>query len=404
MSYRTLLRWAALPVTNRRWGAPLCAIALGFGLFVGVAIGPNAAGTLATAPFQVIEMPPLGGGEEAEAPLSEEPLATSSTGDGDFGGEAESSVFAPVESVEEEPLAPVEEGPSSGPAPAATEKEEAEPEEPELVGTVVHVNPAAGSYTVAEAGGVMSAVHAGRLPAVGTAVEVPIQTLANGTLAEAGKRAKTGNEKRAKLAGIVTFVVADAAAPAYVVSNRGTSVLVRVDPDPTGVLPSLPALGAFVTATVEIAPPAPALMPTPPPPAEVASTIPATCAPDLTLPPLAPVAAKGSLWQRSISAPGAPFTHAELSGIVIAVCPQTAQLLLSADGIGESAGDRLLAVPAELDVSGLTVGDSAILAVDIAADGALTLTGLAGDERLKGADDAKATQGDLVPDKSEGER
>ena len=35
------LRWAALPIIDRRWTAPLSAIALGFGLFVGVAIGPG---------------------------------------------------------------------------------------------------------------------------------------------------------------------------------------------------------------------------------------------------------------------------------------------------------------------------------------------------------------------------
>ena len=43
-----VLRGAALVVTDRRWAAPLSAMALGFGLFVGVAIGPGAAGTLAT--------------------------------------------------------------------------------------------------------------------------------------------------------------------------------------------------------------------------------------------------------------------------------------------------------------------------------------------------------------------
>ena len=57
--YRRLLRWAALPVTNRRWAAPLAALALGFGLFAGVAIGPGATGTLATGAPQVIELPSL---------------------------------------------------------------------------------------------------------------------------------------------------------------------------------------------------------------------------------------------------------------------------------------------------------------------------------------------------------
>jgi hypothetical protein len=55
------LRWAALIVTDRRWAAPLSALALGFGLFVGVAIGPSTAGSLATGGAQIIEIPGLGG-------------------------------------------------------------------------------------------------------------------------------------------------------------------------------------------------------------------------------------------------------------------------------------------------------------------------------------------------------
>ena len=40
------LRWAALPIVDRRWTAPMSAVALGFGLFVGVAIGPGTEGSL----------------------------------------------------------------------------------------------------------------------------------------------------------------------------------------------------------------------------------------------------------------------------------------------------------------------------------------------------------------------
>jgi hypothetical protein len=62
---RVLLRWGALPVTDRRWAAPLAAIALGFGLFAGVAIGPGAAGTFATGAAQIIEIPRFSGGDDA---------------------------------------------------------------------------------------------------------------------------------------------------------------------------------------------------------------------------------------------------------------------------------------------------------------------------------------------------
>src|SRR5262245_25747656 len=51
-----VLQPMALVVTDRRWAAPLSALALGLGVFVGVAIGPGAAGTFATG-SQVVEIP-----------------------------------------------------------------------------------------------------------------------------------------------------------------------------------------------------------------------------------------------------------------------------------------------------------------------------------------------------------
>ena len=125
--------------------------------------------------------------------------------------------------AEEEPTAPsaAPEGRRGAP----------KPEEQELAGTVVHVNPAAGSYTVAETGGVMSAVHAGKLPAAGTRSKCRSGSSPTAPSAEAGARHQTGTKKRTTLAGIVTYVDADPAAPAYAVSNRGSSVLVHVQPE-----------------------------------------------------------------------------------------------------------------------------------------------------------------------------
>lgn len=366
--YRRLLRWAALPVTNRRWAAPLAAVALGFGLFAGVAIGPGAAGTLATAPYQLIEMP--SGGGNAEGGEGEEEVATSPAPESEASGgfEEESAAFTPVVPVAEEPFEPTaEEEPAPIPQAAPEEEEESsQPEAEELVGTVVHVNKAAGSYTVAEAGGVMSAVHAGKLPAPGAKVEVPIRALANGTLGEAGKRKKTGSKARATLAGIVTFVASDPAALAYTLSNRGTSALIHVHPDPAGILPPLPVLGAYTSVVADLEAP-------------------------------------GLLWQSSASGGGAPYTHADFEGIVAAFSPETLQLVVSADDRRESGQDLTFSVPAGIDASKVAAGESVLLGADIGADGSLTLTGLASDERLEGADDAKATQGDLVPEKPKGD-
>lgn len=373
--WRRWLRWATLPVTSKRWAAPLAGLALGFGIFAGVAIGPGAAGTLATAPYQVIAMSSPasndggGGEEEAEEEFEAEgEEETAFGGEEELGGfEEEEASFAPT--VEESPFEPEEEAPAEKtPVPPKEEKGEKdeEPEAEELAGTVVHVNSAAGSYTVAEVGGLMSAVHAGKLPAAGTKIEVPIRALANGTLAEAGKRVRTKTTKAAELAGIVSFVNADPLAPAYTVSNKGTSALVHITPDPSGALPELPALGAYVTVKAGIE--------------------------------------AGRLTQTQLSGGGAPFTHVELEGIVGAVEAETAHLLLSADDVRESGLDITLNVPADIDVTKLTLGDSVLAGAEIGADGSLTLTGLASDERAKGAEDTKTAQGDLVPKKSKAQK
>jgi hypothetical protein len=421
--YRRLLRWAALPLTNRRWAAPMSAVAIGFGLFAGVAIGPGAAGTLATGP-SLIEIPGLLGGDDGG---EEEEEFAESAGEESFPEEEGFEEFGfeefGSELEEEEPLEelPEEEIPK---------EEEAEV----LSGIVVHANPAAGSYTLAAPTGALSTVHASKLPLPGTALSVPVRTLANGTLGEQGTRKRSGGKKRAKLEGIVTFVDPDPAAPAYAVSKRGVSVLVHVHPDPAGAAPQLPALGAFATLSVDIealrpasssallrgeadetaeAPPGPALSeaevppPQEPPPAEPppapAPIVPpppppvaqAPCAEAPAQPPHTP-APVAVLWQRSIDAGGVPFTYSDFAGVVMAVCKAEGKLVLSADDLDEAGADLSFAVPAKIHTSRLKPGDSVLATADIGEDGTLKLTGLASDERGKGADDAKAAQGDLV--------
>jgi hypothetical protein len=428
-----LLRWATLPVTDRRWAAPLSAVALGFGLFAGVAIGPGATGTFATGAAQIIEIPSFIGsadtGDEGEEGGGSASLAGSGgeSGGGSF-GEAESSL---------PPLSPVEEGsesteptkPSSPSEKSPSSEAKPKPEKQTLTGIVVHVNPAAGSYAIAEPGGALDVVHAGKAPQPGTEVSVPTRLLSNGTFAEAGTRTRSRIRSRATLSGIVTYVDPTPTAPAYTISKRGISVLVHVHPDPTGIPPALPVLGAFAKVAVDIekpqppvepvtaalppepapvpppepaqpAPAAPPVTPAPAPPATPApAPAPPSCAPDPTLPPLPPIQPAVVLWQRQISAPGAPFTAGDFAGIVEAVCPDTGQILISADDIRASQHDLVFAVPVSIDTTKLEPGQSVLATATIAPDGALALTGLASDERTKGADDIKAAQGDLVPSK-----
>jgi hypothetical protein len=406
---KLLLRAAALPVTDRRWAAPLCAAALGLGLFAGVAIGPGASGTYATGVPPVIELPGLlGGGGQGHGERGE-----AAGGQGEAfaaGGEGESGEAIPEEAGSSafEASFPEEEAPEEETSQAPPEKEaptdDPEAEEPAqtIAGLVVHANPAAGSYTVVEAGGLLSAVHAAKLPAPGTKVTVPVRTLANGTFAEDGKRKGTGRRASATVAGIVTFVDADPAAPAYAVSKRGVSMLIRVRPDPAGAAPTLPALGAYATVSVEIEKPLagaglpPAAAPAPGE-AVVAPAPPAdpTCAPDPAQPVTVP-APPAILWQQKLDADGAPFASGDFAGVVTAICAGEGELALSGDDLRQAGEDILFAVPKTIDIGALEVGDSVAATAAIETDGTLRLSGLASDERVKGADDAKAAQGELA--------
>jgi hypothetical protein len=416
--YRRLLRWAALPISDRRWAAPLSAVALGFGLFVGVAIGPGAAGTFGTGTAQIIEIPGLGG-ETASVESGEEGRTQASTGSGDGSGESPgplpstgtaSSSLIPEGELE----SPGSEGGTNNSVskPEPPPQDEApEPKEEAITGVVVHVNSAAGSYTVAEPSGALTTVHAPTAPQPGTKLKVPIRSLANGTLAEAGTRVRLGKQVRAKLSGIVTYVDPTPAAPAYTVSKRGVSLLVHVHPDPTGLVPTLPALGAFanVAVNIEATQPASSVSPsdasapvaTQEPSAASAAVeppgvTPPSCAPDPTQPPLPPIEPPAVLWQRNLDAQGTPFTYGDFAGIVTAVCPEEGKLRVSADDIREGGMDLVFDVPSTIDVTQLQAGDSILATATIATDGALSLTGFASDEHTKGADDPDATQGDLA--------
>lgn len=404
------LRPMALVVTDRRWAAPLSALALGFGVFAGVAIGPGAPGTFATG-SQVVEIPEASTESEVAEAESSAPVSPGSFG-GSGGGEAEPESFpeASFGGGAEESATPESEGGEATPGGGKTRAGETEePEAPSSEGTVVHLNPAAGSFTIAEAGGTLSTVHlnsptaagsssANGLPPVGRELRVETEILANGTLAEAAKPTVEGNGKhRATVAGVVTFVDPDPAEPAYSVSARGVSLLVHVHPEPSGTLPSLPVLGANAEVKVEIAG-APPSAPVPvAPPASVVTRPPAatTCLPSAADPPPPPPAPEEELWQQSFEAEPTPFTYSDIEGIVEAICPATHELLLSADDLRQSGADLTIAVPEGIDTSRLKIGDSAAATANIGPGETFTLSGLASDEQAKGADDAKAAQGDL---------
>lgn len=381
-----VLRAFSLVVTDRRWAAPLSAMALGFGLFLGVAIGPGAAGSLATGAGQIIAVSPSEEGGEPEA---------SSAGPGSSGAVAEPE--PPV--AEPEPLEPGFAEPALLPEPsveppageATPPAEEPAPEETEsgeaqqMKGTVVHANPAAGSYAMAIAGGELVAIHAPKLPTPGEKLVVEAEPLDNNTFAEQ-ERKKEGTAATATARGVVTYVDADPAAPAYTLSGRGSSIPVHVPP----TAPELPQLGAYATVKVAVEQ-APAPTATPPE-AEPAAAVPA-CAPDPTL--KTPPAPKTILTQATLKTEPEPATYLDLAGIVSGFCPQIGQLLLSADDLRTGAADLALTVPPSMKIGKLKAGDSVVATATVEEDGSLTIAGLAGDEGRKGAEDTALALGDL---------
>jgi hypothetical protein len=389
------LRGAALVVTDRRWAAPLSAAALGLGIFAGVAIGPGAAGSLAGGAQRIIELPESGGEEGQSGGGGSGVASTESVaplGGGEAGGFEEAfPTSAPPAPEPLEPVATPVSEPATKPTRPASE-EEGEPEETEaqaLTGTVVHTNPAAGSYAVAIEGGELVSIHAPKLPEPGSKLDRSFRRLANGTFAEVGDRkgenAKTADATssdplatKATFRGVVTWTSPDVprveypccpptpgTSPAYTLSGHGVSLLVHVNPGPTGTTPELPAIGAYATVT---------------------ATFKQTDDPQ-ALPTLTET-------KRELE-PGPPSTYLDLAGIFQEVEPNTNQLLLSADDTDESNADLALTIPSSIDPVKLKPGDSYLATATINPDGTLQLSGITSDEHSKGANDPASAQGDL---------
>ena len=242
------MRWAALPVIDRRWTAPLSAIALGFGLFVGVAIGPGTQGSLGTTRPVMVQVPD----PDAQTTVA---AASPSPGGGSHlpgtgqGGHAsptrrstrrrrrsppiDSSSFrrrsGPHRRPPSFPTTPTTTIPPVDNTGGTTTTDQTQTGDETsttttFTGTVVHLNPKAGSYTLA-ADGELIAIHSGHLPDIGETLEVDTLTLANGTYGEDGDRERSGKRGRASLGGVVTF--RDPRTGIFTLSATGASVLVR---------------------------------------------------------------------------------------------------------------------------------------------------------------------------------
>jgi hypothetical protein len=361
------------------------ALALGFGAVVGTAISPDLAGIIAApSPGVIAEAPPetppaSTGGDGAPAPSGGSAPALASTtsavgiGSGSGGGG----------------------GGSSG----KKKKKKKKPAPTMFTGTVVRVNPVAGSYTIAN--GDLIAIHADSLPDVGQRLEVPVRKLANGTYAESGARNAVGLTDAASLTGTVTYCVdlEQRSEPCdgghesdhyvYTVSSLGASVLVTW-PHSAGNPP--PAVGDAVQVDVRVGTAFQSIAPSS---SDDWRSDP-SCNPaydEQAGQPNPPVVAK-ELTQTSVTVTG-QATGAALESVVQTECPgETASLILSADDVRQAGRDLAsLGVPSGFDLNKLTPGLAVQVAVDISNDDTLTLTGITSDQGVAGADDRTQGQG-----------
>ena len=383
------LRWAALPIVDRRWTAPLSAVALGFGLFIGVAIGPGAEGSFGTQPPVVVRVAPPPPAETAS-----EPPADAGRGEGSHqGGSARGHGGAdlpPAPAFDTPPQsgAPTITPPIAPPVPQTTTTSTATtttadtghtggggpPDATsELSGTVVHLNPEAAGYTIADADGRLTAIHSHHPPGLGREVEVEARALANGTYSEDGARKQRGDRGRVTVAGTVSF--ADSETGVYAVSAPGVSLLVR-----GSARRNPPEVGRRVEVDARIA-----ADPEPLPVTDPGQ-------PGCGKPPAQPSPPKVALEQVSIASERERAAETDVEGLVEGVCRADRKLIVSADDLRESGHDIAIAVPEDLRIAALKPGQVLKLSADVGDFGALTLSTVAGDQGAKGAEDADLVQ------------
>jgi hypothetical protein len=385
-------KWTtALPMPPQMVSA-FAALALGFGAVVGTAISPSLSDIIAApSPGEIAEAPPQpppapvggGGGAAPPPPGAAAPALASSTASAPSSGSGGGAG-------------------GGGGKKQKKKKKKKQPSPSTLSGTVVRVNPVAGSYTIST--GNLVAIHANTLPNVGQKLEVPVRQLANGTYAEDGQRNGVGLADSASFTGTVTYCgnLEQPAEPCdgssasdhyvYAVSSRGASVLVSA-PRPAHGAP--PQVGSQVQVAVRIGA---AFTPIDPVNPDDWREDP-DCAPaydEQSGRPDPPVVAT-ELTQTSVSVT-AQATGAVLEAVLQTECPgETPSLILSADDVRQSDRDlAAIEVPTGIDLNKLNPGQAVQTEVAIETDGAMTLRGITSDQGVAGADDRSQGQGSLA--------
>jgi hypothetical protein len=255
----------------------------------------------------------------------------------------------------------------------------------------VHLNPVAGSYTLATSGGELMPVHAHQLPKAGSRVSVVVRQLFNGTFAEKGKRSVKGNETQAKLTGYVSY--RDPTGNVYALSVRGASILIHVPESDAEGSPAIPPLGAYAETMAKIEQPQPEGKRS----RDQRRRAAATADPECTA-GTGPDAGSGAVLDQTHAKFTLPPVHyVDMEGIVGETCTDPGELTLSADDVRESTRNLLLAAPSPIDVTKLESGDAIDVTAELGEDGSYTVTGLSSDQGVEGASDRSAAQGDQAP-------
>jgi hypothetical protein len=379
----------ALPIPIQM-ATTLAALALGFGVVIGTAISPNLSGIVASSP-------PV-----AEAPSTEEPAPAPPVVAGGGGGPPPSPASSAVAA------APISSGTGTGGGGGGgkkkKEKKKNKKQPTTLGGIVVHVNPVAVSYSIAQVGNLKS-IHTdsvGSLPAVGADLSrIPVRSLRNGTYAETGQRTAQGSASSATFTGTVTYCAPDSTAPEgscdspdpddgsylYSVSAVGSSVLVRVPAHST-----VPKVGQQVTTTVQINQfVAPQPSSDPPDSCDGGSS---------SVFPQPPVNPTNRLLQSSLTA-GANAGGGTLEAVVQRRCPSDGEMILSGDDVRESLRDISppLTVGAGIDQAKLFEGQPVMVAFNLNGLGdsaTLSINGIGSDHGVGGADDPAQGYGSLT--------
>jgi hypothetical protein len=245
-----------------------------------------------------------------------------------------------------------------------------------LTGTVVHLNPAAASYTIATEDRRLLAIHTHKPPGIGRDVEVEATQLANGTYDESGKRDLGGLRGRTGFDGTVSF--RDPVTGAYTVSAPGVSLLVR-----GGAQRTPPDVGERVEVEAKIAD-NPEALPVSSPGEEGCGKAPK--------PPKPP---RTALEQTDVGiAEGESATSTDIEAIVQGVCRDQRKLIVSADDLRESGRDISITVPKALRIADLKLGQVLKLGAEIGDGASLRLTTVAGDEGKRGAENPTFVQPD----------